>query len=103
VIGRIGIFYGMFGSGWVATRVLRRVLKPQPHALVMPTLSQRTRKNGAPICGLAPGGRADKRVRATRVVVGLRERGAASGKQVPLRLRRFGMTSPENLPREPRD
>ena len=39
------------------------------------------------------GGRADKSVRATRVVVLGQGMGAAGDKQVPLRLRRFGMTS----------
>jgi hypothetical protein len=45
-------------------------------------------------CQRRPGtdGRADKSFRATRVVVGFREHGAASEQQVPLRLRRFGMT-----------
>jgi|SRR5450432_1216840 hypothetical protein len=38
------------------------------------------------------GGRADKSVRATRVLVIFQGSGAAGEKRVPLRLRRFGMT-----------
>ena len=54
----------------------------------------RGRAKGVFIAGgdSSPGGRADKTVRATRGVVFLRGSGAAGEQQVPLRLRRFGMT-----------